>query len=119
MGYGVALELSVSALTSFPLSQRCVRMKKFLMVALVASAVMAAQAPDANAGPLRNLIARVTNRPKPVPPSPVVPPAPKATYNGNNLGTVVASCAGCQNNSSTSGIIWASGGTCANGNCSH
>jgi len=89
-------------------------MKKFLMVALVASAVMAAQAPDANAGPLRNLIARITNRPKPTPPTPVatsVAYVPQTTY--------VASCAGCQNNSSTSGIIWASGGTCANGNCSH
>lgn len=87
-------------------------MKKFLMVALVASAVMAAQAPEANAGPLRNLIARITNRPKPVPPAPKDTPVayvPQTTY--------VASCAGCQGNSGTGGIVWASGGTCSNGSC--
>jgi len=91
-------------------------MKKYLLAAVVASAILAADVPQATAGPLRNLIARITNRPKPAP-TPVVPPAPKATYNGNSQGTYVASCAGCQSNSGTSGIVWASGGVCDNGSC--
>lgn len=88
-------------------------MKKFLLIAVVTCAAMAAQAPEANAGPLRNLIARITNRPKPVPPAPKDTPVayvPQTTY--------VASCASCQGNSGTSGIVWASGGTCDNGSCS-
>lgn len=83
-------------------------MKKYLLAAVVASAILAADVPQATAGPLRNLIRKVIHRPQAASVTQVAS-APATTY--------VASCAGCQSNSGTSGIVWASGGTCDNGIC--
>ena len=82
-------------------------MKRYLLIAVVALATVA----PSEAGPLRNLIRKVIHRPQAATVTQVAsaPVTPQGTY--------VASCAGCQSNSGTSGIVWASGGVCDNGSC--
>lgn len=79
-------------------------MKRYLLIAVVALATVA----PSEAGPLRNLIRKVIHRPQAASVTQVAS-APATTY--------LASCAGCQSNSGTSGIVWASGGVCDNGSC--